>query len=278
MAFHPCDHEDPWTRQVRESYAATIVRAPRVGLGPLTVLSRKDDRVQERGSIAPLLVDAADLALPSVQERAAAALSGGRTSSLRSSLGISLSASLLSGLGLPLPGSSLHGQLWKGAHTFSFEVRNVVERFVDLAQLGSALRGRAIDKDHPTAAVFFAEPDVQMCVITRALVSDELVIRAASKSGQAVDLSADGGELLGSISSQVSWQVESDGGVAFHGPAPATFAVGQVPCNLQPSGAFTFGLEDTGASYFGGADAVDEGELLVMHLPVVEGDGLLDLD
>lgn len=278
MSFTRCTHEDLFASKVRELYSANVVRAPRVGIDPLLVLAKSGDHVELRGALEPLLVDGDLLTLPTVTEADAPEISGSRSTELEAKLGLKLAASFLAALGVPVPGVSLDGTLWKGASGFTFEVRDVHEWKVDVNELGDALRGRRIDTSHPSAALFFdRDAQVSMHLITRTLVSRHVAVRATGSSGQILEASTSAiTDLIGDVEGSLSWKRESDGAVSFQGEAPATFALAAVPLNLLPDGRFTFGLELRGGSYLDTPSGSDS-ELLTEHLPLVEDDGLLDI-
>ena len=169
--------------------------------------------------------------------------------------------------------------MWHNAVSFAFEVRDVHERSVNVNRLGAALLGHRIEANQPSAALFFArEVPVEMHLITRTLVSGHVAVRATGAKGQTVSASVSAVEdLIGNAKASVTWQQESDGALSFRGAQPATFALAAVPCNLRPDGSFTLGLELRGHAYLDTPTGEDL-ELFTEHLPLVEEDGLLDIE
>jgi hypothetical protein len=272
MGFWPCAGEDPFTRKVRDVYRANVVRAPRTGIAPLDVLAvgvRR--RVEPRGRLDALL-EGAELALPRPTSGEVAELRGQRSTTLDLSLGADLTATFLAALGLPVPAVNVSATLWDGARKISFEVRNVVERRVDIARLGSALTGSRIARNAATE-VFFAEPRAQMLIITRTLSSATFAVHATGRGGQSAKVEADGvAEIFGTASADVSWSVEGESTIAFSGKRPATFAFGAVPCAFHSDSSVVFGLEVTDKT-FGGPETVVPHER-----PVIDDAGLVVLD
>lgn len=279
MGFLRCTRDDPLTSRVRELYGANIVRAPRVGLDPLDVLARKGDHVEKRGALAPLISGEEPLDLPPVADSPAAEISGHRSVTVDADLGAELGAAFVAALGVPVPGAAVRARLWQGAREFSFEVRDVRERQIDVNALGRSLKGRRIDTASPAAALYLDGGDVRMHIVSRTLTSPHIAVRVTGGGGQSLEADVDAiSDLLGEAEAQISWRREHDGAVAFRGPHAATFALAALPCNLGPEGTFTLGLEIRDASYLDVPGAEEVPLLVAAHLPLVNQDGLLDVD
>ena len=272
MGFTPCEREDPFTRTVREVYRANVVRAPRTGIAPLDVMAvGARRRVEPRGRLGALL-DGPEPTLPRPTSSEVADLRGQRSATLDLAVGADLTATFLGALGLPVPGASVAATLWKGARRVSFEVRDVVERRIDIGRLGSALTGCTIARNAATE-VFFAEPVAQMLVITRTLSSARFAVHATGRGGQSVRVAVDGlAELFGTLAGEAAWSVEGESTIAFRGSTPATFAFGVVPCALRSDATVVFGLEVTDKT-FGAHDAV-----VAQERPAIDDMGLLTFD
>lgn len=275
MGFWDCRREDPFTRLVRELYCANVVRAPRAGIRPLQAVARSDKRVEMLGDFAALLSGNEPPDLPPITTSAAAQFAGTRSAKVEAGL----AAKFLGALGLPLPAIELDSSLWKGASGFAFEVRDVQECQVEISRLGRAIKGRVIDRNHPAAAMFFKHSEIELHIITRTLTSPHVLIFASSEAGQSIELSSDKIDaLIGKTDSKVQWRREAVGAVSFHGTEAVTFAIAAVPCNLRTDGSFTFGLETRDTSYLDTPTTSRRPLLVATHLPLVDRDGLLDLD
>jgi hypothetical protein len=242
MAFRACPRkDDPFERKVRETYGANVVGAPRAGIEPLTTVARQDDRVEPRGHLRHILEgDGPDL--PEVTPSPAAAMSGTRSAEVKAKLGFDLSANFLSALGVPVPGADLTATLWEGASTFTFEVRDVIDNQVDLAELGQAINGRLVAQN-PATEIFLTDESQQLLLITRTLTTPTFAIRASGTGGQAVKIAVDGiADLVGSAHVDVSWKREYDDWVSFSGAAPVAFGFAVVPCFINSARRLMFGL------------------------------------
>jgi hypothetical protein len=271
MGFRRCDRDDPFTSKVREVYRANVVRAPRTGIAPLDVLAVAGRRVEARGRL-PMLLDGARPDLPRPVSSDVADLRGERSAALDLEFGADLTATFLAALGLPAPGANAVITLWDGARRVAFEVRGVTERRVDVAGLGRALTGCRVARNAATE-VFFSEPKAQMLVITRTLSSARFAVHAAGRKGQSVKIAVDGlAQLFGEAHAAGGWSVEGESTIAFHGPRPATFAFGAVPCILRTDGTLVFGLEISD-KVFGDRESAEPRER-----PAIDDAGLLTFD
>ena len=276
MAFLDCNREDPFTKRVRKLYGANVIHAPRAGIDPLDVVARKDEHVEIRGELGPLVVGTEPLVLPPITNAVATDIAGINTAQVNGQL----AARLLQGLGLPIPGASLDLSLWKGASRFSFDVRDVRERRIDIGALGQALRGCSIDPSHPAAAIFFANDGTEMHVISRTLVSHQVVVRGENEKGQAVDVSIDAiKDVFGAVNAKLEWKREATGVVSFRGARSVAFAFAAVRCHLADDGTFrALGLEVRDASYLNVPTEESRSFFMEAHLPLINRDGLLDVE
>jgi hypothetical protein len=124
MGFQPCiTRDDPFTGQVRQTYRAGVVMAPRTGIQPLDALAVDEDRrVYPRGRLEKLIAGGTPT-LPQPKSEQVADLSGVRSAAVDVGFGAKLSANFLAALGAPLPSIKLSASLWKGASGLVFEVR-----------------------------------------------------------------------------------------------------------------------------------------------------------
>lgn len=274
MAFRACPRkDDPFERKVREAYGANVVGAPRAGIEPLTTVARQDDRVEPRGHLRYIL-EGDGPELPPVTPSPAAAMSGTRSAEVKAKLGFDLSGNFLSALGLP--GADLAATLWEGASAFTFEVRDVMDNQVDLAQLGQAIKGRLVAQN-PATDIFLTEEPQQLLLITRTLTTPTFAVRASGAGGQAVKVAVDGiPDLVGSAHADVSWKREHNDWVSFHGAAPVTFGFAVVPCFIDAARRLKFGLTISDVTF--GKASIEMSK--VESRPAIDDDraGLLSFD
>jgi len=273
MGFRPCmTRDDPFTRQVRQTYRAGVVLAPRTGIEPLDALAvDKNRRVQQRGRLANLIAGEVPV-LPQPTSEEVAGLGGLRSAAVDVGIGAELSANFLAALGVPLPSASLETSLWEGASKLMFEVREVTQHEVDISQLGRELEGRRIQRN-ATTDLFFTSSATKLHVITRTLTSPSFAVTATNNKGQSFQVGVDGlADVLGQAHGRVSWEVEHQNTLSFRSGKPATFAFSAVPCGVFEDGTFVFGLESVDLT-FGDSQEVD-----TSPRPIVDEPGLLFFD
>ncbi|WP_426562971.1 hypothetical protein ACPPVT_18830 [Angustibacter sp. McL0619] len=225
---------------MRELYGANVVGAPRAGIDPLLTVARQDDRLEPRGALKYILEGEPDL--PEVTSAPAPAMSGTRSSEVKARVGLDLSAHFLTALGLPVPGAEVTATLWDGATKFAFEVRDVLENQVDLAELARTIDGEVI-ADNAATSIFLSDASQQLLLVTRTLTATTFAARAGSAGGQTLGVSVDAvSDLIGKANADVSWKREKDDWVSFHGPVPVTFGFSVVPCIIGPDRRLKFGL------------------------------------
>jgi hypothetical protein len=273
MSFLSCPRQDdPFTRQVRDTYRANVVGAPRADIHPLDALAVQGRKVDLRGQLR-YLIDGPGR-LPSATSAPAAALAGVRSTSVDVKVGLSLSAKFLAALGVPIPGAGISASLWQGASGFSFEVRDVEEHQVDLGELGQRLQGRTLAVT-PATRLFLDDPSVELMLITRTLTTGSFSVRATRSGGQAVQVTVDGlASLIGKANADVSWKTEADHSVTFTGTIPVTFAFAAVPCAIDTARALVFGLARDNLTF--GARPPEAAR--VEARPAVDRLGLLSFD
>jgi hypothetical protein len=241
-----------------------------VGVDPLQVVAKNGRRVELRGELATML-DLGAPDLPAVASYPAADLAGVRSTSLDVGVGAQLTSVFLNSLGLPVPGAEVTANLWRGARSLQFEVRDVSERRVDVNALGMSIAQCKI-RDNPATRIFLTDKPAQAFVITRALVSRSFAVYATAEGGSSVKVAVDAIEnLMGKASASINWTIESTGSLSFKGVNAVTFGFAALPCTVQRDRTIVFGLEADGLSY-GGTSAASEGA------PIIEEDGLLDFD
>lgn len=242
MSFFSCPRQDdPFTRRVRDTYGANVVSAPRAGIDPLSTLAVRGRKVEPRGELKYML-DGEPPTLPQVTSAPTAALSGVRSTAVDVKLGLSLSATFLTALGVPAPGAEVSASVWEGISGFTFEVRDVVEHQVDIGALGQALKGHILAETAATK-LFLADRSIELMLITRTLTTRGFAIRATGAGGHALHVAVDGiANLVGKANAGVSWKAERDDSVMFSGQTPVTFGFAAVPCAIDPGRNLVFGL------------------------------------
>lgn len=271
MGFLPCvNREDPFTRRVREVYRANVVVAPRAGIDPLDTLAVRSRSVSARGALTHLIDGAVNL--PQPEATPTAGLSGTRSTSVDLKLGLDLTAKFLTALGVPVPGAEVSASLWQGATRLNFHVEQVIEHLVDIAELGSAMRGCRLART-PATELFFTRDGTELYLITGTLTTTSFAVHGEAENGQSVQVAVDAiQDLIGTANADVSWTSTRQDAVTFSGSTAVTFAFSAVPCAIDSDGNLIFGLT-TNELTFG-----EQEPRTAVPAPVVDEEGLLVLD
>jgi hypothetical protein len=277
MTFRACTREDPWVRTIRETYRANVVITPREDILPLHVVARRDQHVEVRGRLAPILDTDADVSLPEPIVANASDVSGMASSEVTGKFGIALTTRFLAALGIPAPGGELETTVSR-VGGLTFEVRGVKSHSIDVSDLGLALNGHRL-RVMPSTAIFLDDSQTQMQIITRTLVSPQIAVRSAASHTAGASASVDAiAEIFGKVGGSFEMKRESQTVVSFTGSRPITFAVAAIPCNIQGDRTFTLGLEVRDMSFADGYNAVPEPFLEQYERPLIDSDGLLAFD
>lgn len=276
MGFFRCSEDDAWMKLLMQNYQANAIRAPRAGIVPLLMLARKDDHVEIRGELIPVIDGSNPVSLPAFHSNAVVSLSGQQTREINADLSLELTAKFLTALGVPLPGAALDAKLFGGASKLAFEVSDVRQVGVDINALGLALENRRINLDHPSVGIFCGDDPADALVITRVLTSPKFSVHTFGDSEQEVEVKIDAiKELIGDASVEVGWKATRKSSITFTGPSQVTFAFACAPLNLKPDGSFTIGFEIEP----GDLRMLINGPLKVLPIdaPAIVLPGLLDL-
>ena len=273
MSFLSCPkQDDPFTKQVRDTYRANVVSAPRAGIDPLSALAVRGRKVEPRGQLRYLLEG--PVRLPAATSDPVAGLAGVRSAAVDLNLGLGLSAKFLAALGIPVPGAEVSASLWEGATGFSFEVRDVMQHEIDIGDLGRRLQGHVLART-PATELFLTDYSVQLMLITRTLITSSFSVRAMRSGGESVKVAVDGlAKLLGKADVKVSWKTEDDHSVTFTGQSPVTFAFAAVPCAFDSARHLLFGLAREDLKFAVQPPAADSLEAR----PAIDRPGLLSFD
>jgi hypothetical protein len=224
--------DDPLVQTLRDAFGANILRVPDERLRPLTVLASDGRTTSIRGALAPLLFDAAPLAVD-VYHAAAASLSGRHTRNVKLDLGLTILSGFLQPMGVAPAGIAAH---FGDASELSFSFPDVRRSFVDVNELGHVLAGREVDVGNPAAAIF-VEGDYTFLVVDSVLTSRDFDIRVEATNGAGFGLDLPGiQEVVAAASGTVTVEAASGRALRFRGKHDLAFAFTCVRLYLGPDG------------------------------------------
>lgn len=219
-----CDG-DPVVERLRSMFGANIVRIPRASLRPLEVLASRKGYTRTMGQLGDILSGAPPFALDpgDLHEEPAPAVLATKTSSVAFNLGLDILGGLLQGFGLSKAGL---GAAFTHTSAISFTFRDVRHVYVEVNRLGRALQNRAVDRDNPAAAPYFAMPDPwRLLLVDSVLTSPGFTVtasRSATESGH-IDVPALE-QLAANAAATVKLSSSASSEVSFTGEKPLTFA------------------------------------------------------
>jgi hypothetical protein len=201
-------------------FNANIVRVPEARIQPLAVVASRRGKSSFRGELPPLL--ASPITPPSVQTSRMADLSGKRSRRVKLDLGLDILDGFLRGFGVP--GAALRQQ-FEGAAEVSFTFREVERRFVDVNELGQALKNSRIAPDNPAAAIFFGYQPYDFLLVDSAITSREFTIQVEHKQNADFKLDIPAiQDLVAKASASVAVASSAGLDLSFKGPQALGFA------------------------------------------------------
>jgi hypothetical protein len=273
-----CDG-DPVVEYLRSTFGANIVRIPRASLRPPEVIAVRAERARTMGRLGDILAADAPFVLEQadVHEEAAPPVLARKTRAVGFDLGLEILGGLLSGFGLSKAGL---GAAFAPQSTISFQFHDVRRVWVEANRLGRLLRGRAIDRENPATALYFAARDPwRLLVIDSVLTSPGFTVTAA-RAGAAsahVDLPTIQ-QLVSNASASVKVSSSASSSVSFTGKERLTFAFTCLDVSLSAAGAIVGIAGSDARAVIQGLRAVDNVPRPVTGVLLSEDPGLLDLD
>jgi hypothetical protein len=195
-----------------------VVRLPREGVEPLTVIGWSKDSAQILGTL-PDLVTGDKGVLPSPRSNAATNIKGQKSSSLKIGIGVSILNGMLAALG---GGTLSAGINYTNARKISFIFDNVTSTLVDAIPVGSYLRDGDIDQTNPISLPFLTGSG-RLLVIVDALKSNKISVQFESSNGvgASIDVPVISGAVGGKL--DIDSTRASEGILTFEGDKLLTF-------------------------------------------------------
>lgn len=155
-----------------------VIRLPREGIEPLTVLGWSKNSVQVLGKLSDLVVEPGT-ALPPVSTGLATNVNGRRSSSLKIGIGLDILGGMISALGGGKLGASVN---WTNAKTVTFLFENVESASVPAIPVGRYLQNGDLDERSPAIAPYLTGGG-RLLVLVDVLKSDKISVQFNSDAG-----------------------------------------------------------------------------------------------
>ncbi len=240
MAFKFRICQNDTTDVLRDLFNATPLRTPEAAVQPLLVIAEKGGKTERRGDLRHLLSGDNSLTY-SQKDDLVTNVNLQKTRSVDWEFG----AKLLDGFfqGFNMPSASLGAKL-SGAKEVSLSFNNVRRRWIDKNELGSALRGKIFDLQHPSVGIFLGEDPWNLLLVTDVIASNGFAINIERSGG--VDFNVDVPAIQGILTdtnAKVSAKKTGNNSIAFEGADFLTFAFSCVKLELNPrTGALGVGV------------------------------------
>ncbi len=166
-----------------KSVGYNVVRLPRQGIEPLTVVGWTKNSAQVLGTLSDLIINPGAV-LPPITVGDAADVNGKNSASLKIGIGLDVLGGLIAALGGGKLGISAD---WTNARTATFLFENVESASVPAIPVGRYLRDGDIDQNNPVSRPFLTGSG-RLLVLVDVLKSNKISIRLDRDSGIAASI------------------------------------------------------------------------------------------
>ncbi len=234
--FRICRNEI--TSMLKQTFNATPLRIPESRVKPLIVIAEKDGKTEFRGDLNHLLEIGTELDIvPKETLMADASLE--RTKSFDFDFGFEILKGFFQGFGIP---SAALGTQLKGAKEISLSFHNVKRLWLDINELGGALRGKKLDLEHPSILPFLGTDPHQMLLISDAIICNSFSINVEKSREQSFEIELpEIQEILKDNKVKINPKTSSKKALTFEGEDNLTFAFSCVQLILNDSGTIGVG-------------------------------------
>ncbi len=228
IRFRLCRNEV--TDMLRKTFKATPLRVPESRVQPLIVLAERQGKTDFRGALRHLLLEGEDFQV-AIEESTLNDVALKKTRSVDFDFGLNILEGFFQGFGIP--GGALATQL-SGAREIALSFSNVRRRYVDRNLLGTTLRNRRIDLEHPSMSPFLGDDPFNMLLITDAIVSNSFSIVVEKSNEREFSLELPQIEkVLEEANAGVKAKVQNGRSLTFEGEEFLTFAFSCIRLELD---------------------------------------------
>lgn len=258
-------NNDKIVDSLRNVFHANIVAIPESRIQPLVIVAASKDTTSFRGAILPLLTKPTTFTSPQVSQSTMPNISGTKTRAINLDLGLQILGNFLKGFGIPSIDLS---PSFEGASKVSFSFNNVVRFFIDINELGEHVVGSVLNKENPSASIFFQQDKpFQFYILDSAITSSDFSVNVeqSKKPGFKINLPTIS-QIITNANANVSVTSASTESVTFKGDKQLGFAFSCVHASFDQSGKFT-SLEPGGVIPNLEAAGYSDPDRLVAHTP-----------
>ncbi|MDF1864683.1 MAG: hypothetical protein P1U70_07605 [Saprospiraceae bacterium] len=227
------------TSMLRDLFNATPLKVPESRVRPLIIIAEKNGKTDFRGDLKHLMEEGVAFDLQP-KESTVTDVSLEKTKSIDFDFGFDILKGFFEGFGIP--SGSMATQL-KGAKSISLSFNNVKRVWIDKNELGSHLRGKKIDIEHPSMTPFLDADPYQMLLISDAIVSNSFTINIDKSNDSNFEVKLPEIEqVLENANAKVQVKKTSKNSITFEGDEYLTFAFSCIQLQVKESGTLGVGM------------------------------------
>jgi hypothetical protein len=224
---------------LRDLFNATPLKVPETRVRPLIVIAEKNGTTDFRGELKHLMQEGIKFEL-APKESIVTDVSLQKTKSIDFDFGFEILKGFFQGFGIP--SGSIATQL-KGAKSISLSFTNVKRIWIDKNELGSSLRGKKIDVEHPSMSPFLESDPYQMLLISDAIVSNSFTINVDKTNDGNFELDLPEIEnIVENAKTKVNVKKSSKNSITFEGEDYLTFAFSCIKLSVNDTGSLGVGM------------------------------------
>jgi hypothetical protein len=251
-----------------------VVKLPRAGIVPLGVIGRDSKSKEWLGTLDQIWKSDEPVPHPS-EPKAAAGLTGQKTSDIKLSLGLEILANALSGMfGSTAPRLDA---AYKNAKSVQFTFRDVVAIGIDPFAIGNFLAKGDLADANPFVKRFFGgQKNIEALVITEVLQSKSLAVTAKKDANTTVGVDVPFIQAQVGAKLKVESTNASNSEIVYQGPMLLTFGFKVFGIGMKDGEWQVYGVNpDAGLAFAAGANdggaIVEAGELVELNFPAEAG-------
>ena len=163
--------KDPIITELRNTYKANIVKIPETRIQPLTTIAKKNQKIQFWGNLIDLLDDSS---IPEITKDVSdmAEVSGRKTQSVESDIGIDILQGFLGGFGIQSGKLALN---LKSTKEISFRFDGAKRFYIAPSRLGSLITNKKLHSTNPATQMFLNQ-EAELYIIDSIIASNNFTV------------------------------------------------------------------------------------------------------
>lgn len=241
MTFFKLCKNDPLLSVLRDTFQANPIMIPEERIQPLIILSAKGKNLQFIGQIERLLIDGPSL-LIDYKKSQMASVSTTKSKNINTELGLKVMEGFLNGLGST---ASSIKHIFDGSTEVSFSFKNVKRKYIELADLTSALTDRRFKIENSIIKAFI-EGRSKCAIITDIITSNNFSIKIEKTISKDFKFNVtEINNLLSSNDNKIEVSAKTNQEITFTGKKALSFAFKAAILGIEEDGLIYFDTRET---------------------------------